>query len=526
MRLGNGDGTFQIAGVYSAGTSVHLIDTEDLDQDGKLDFIALGPEQFHLNLGYGDGSFQTAGPYIAGTGVSGAAIRDYTGDGVPDIAIANNVTTGGTVTFQIGLGGGVFTEWLISAAPKHPWGIAPSDLNGDGEVDLILSEGNNGGPGYLTVMLGVGNATFEKSRSYLIGSGTRGFTSGDFNGDGALDVAVGLNFEETVRVALGNGDGTFKPFVSYPSGGNTIFAIATADVDSDGDLDFVIADSVGDSVQILLGIGDGTFGSGLTFDTGNEPRSVGIGDFDADGKPDLATGNKVAGTISILLGNGNGTFQPAAGFAAGSSLYDLVTEDFDGDGDLDLAVTSDSNVGSVRVLSGNGDGTFSAPTSYAVGNTSRTITAGDVSGDGNVDLIVGNHWGGTVSLLIGNGDGTFKNDCQFSVGDFPYPGSSFVQAPVALADIGWLDVVAALENGVAVVLNDGIWPPMPLEDEPDGIRRSAVKLIRTSPPDVAKSDPAATPKRILPPGRAAAIKRLHLVLDPFAMEFGSRPSEN
>ena len=81
-----------------------------------------------------------------------------------------------------------------------------------------------------------------------------------------------------VGVLLGNGDGTFQPAMSYPSGGYSAFSVAAGDVNGDGSLDLLVANecSVVDSgglraqrrVGALLGNGDGTFQTAVSYSPG------------------------------------------------------------------------------------------------------------------------------------------------------------------------------------------------------------------------------------------------------------------
>jgi hypothetical protein len=78
-----------------------------------------------------------------------------------------------------------------------------------------------------------------------------------------------------------------------------------------------LAVAAGYGVDIFLGNGDGTFHLFTTYPTGNGASSVVVGDFNADGKLDVAVANSIDSTVSILLGNGDGTFERPANYSAG-----------------------------------------------------------------------------------------------------------------------------------------------------------------------------------------------------------------
>lgn len=121
----------------------------------------------------------------------------------------------------------------------------------------------------------------------------------DVNGDDMPDVVVTNFWTGTVGVLLGNGDGTFRPAVTYsPSGANPT-AIAIADVSGDGQPDLVVGIWSG-GVAVLFGNGDGTFEPAVTHTTGGvQVSDVAIADVNLDGKRDLIVANfgSVVGTL-------------------------------------------------------------------------------------------------------------------------------------------------------------------------------------------------------------------------------------
>ena len=126
---------------------------------------------------------------------------------------------------------------------------------------------------------------------------------GDFNGDGKADLVFAN--ELSVKVLLGNGDGTFQAALIFPAGTSPL-SVAVADFNGDGKMDLVVANaSTDNNVSVLLGTGTGSFKPAINFAAGGGPSSVAVGDFDGDGRPDLAVANGNDSNISVLLNASN-----------------------------------------------------------------------------------------------------------------------------------------------------------------------------------------------------------------------------
>jgi hypothetical protein len=339
------------------------------------------------------------------------AMADFNGDGKEDLAVANY--SDGTVSVLLGKGDGTFQPQVTYPTGLTPDAVAVGDFNGDGKLDLAVV--NTGCPpsggtcsgGSISVLLGNGDGTFQQPITTNADTVLTSLAVGDFNGDGRLDLAVGIfgEAEGEVAIYLGNGDGTFKAGATYKVGVEESQApgsIVVADFNGDGKLDLATANGYGsNSASILLGNGDGTFQAQVQYPTGLSPNSIATADFNGDGKLDLVVANSdpSANTVSVLLGNGDGTFKAHVDYPTGVGAYSVTIGDFNGDKKLDLAV-AETFSNTVSILLGNGDGTFQTNMDFVVGGSAESVVAHDFNGDGRLDLAVANGGTNTVSVLL------------------------------------------------------------------------------------------------------------------------------
>jgi hypothetical protein len=130
----------------------------------------------------------------------------------------------------------------------------------------------------------------------------------DVNGDGQSDLVVANVFSTSVGVLLGNGDGTFQPASSYSSGGHFTQSVAVADVNGDAKPDVLAAvrclnsEDCSGSVRVLLGNGDGTFELAASYDSGGQTAwFVKLEDVNGDGRSDAVVANDDSNTVGVLL---------------------------------------------------------------------------------------------------------------------------------------------------------------------------------------------------------------------------------
>ena len=319
-------------------------------------------------------------------------------------------------TIQASIGAaGKFTQSSTPSVGSSPYSVTSGDFNGDGLLDIAVA---NYSSSTVSILLNNGNGTFTQSSTPISQGSPWSVIAGDFNGDGYIDLAVTNYYSNTVSILLNNGNRTFTQnstigVGSYPS------SITTGDFNGDGYIDLAVANNGSNTVSILLNNGNGTFTQSSTPGVGSNPESIMAGDFNGDGYLDLAVANTGSNTVSILLNNGNGTFTQSSAPGVGSNSQSVTAGDFNGDGYLDLAVANYSS-NTVSILLNNGNGTFTQSSTPGVGSNPYSVTAGDFNGDGYLDLAVANSSSNTVSILLNNGNGTFTQSSTPGVGGYPY----------------------------------------------------------------------------------------------------------
>ena len=390
------------------------------------------------------GAFLPHVDYATGDGPNNVAVSDLNGDGNLDLIIADYGSD--AISVLRGTGNGTFLPQEMFATGLHPIQLAVGDFNSDGRPDLAVS---NSGAGTASVLIGNGDGTFQSEVSYAAGARPSTVVVGDFNRDGRQDIAVVNQDSNNLSILLGNGDGTFQA-QSVLSVGALPYGLAAKDLNGDGNLDLVTANVTSQNVSVLLGNGDGTFQSPIAFATGSsDPVAVAIDDLNADGKPDLVVTNQAGSTVSVLLANGDGTFQPQVSYGTGANPGDSISvADFNHDGKLDIAVANISS-NTISLLHGNGDGSFQTQVVFATGERPIDVAAGDFNGDSRLDLAVTNGISDTVSVLLGTQPVAQGPSYLFThVNDAP---PQFVIAPADTLDI----VVAGNAYAAIGVLNQG-----------------------------------------------------------------------
>jgi Bacterial Ig-like domain (group 3)/FG-GAP-like repeat len=253
--LGAGDGSFPSHVDYPVGSEPTSVAVGDLNGDGKMDLVVAN---FHGNsasvlLGNGNGTFQSAVTYNTGNGPIAAAVADFNGDHKLDLVVVNETDNNASVF--LGNGDGTFRAPVAysTGVGGNPLSVTVGDFNGDGKLDLAVADFHTQ---QVSVLLGNGDGTFQTVKAYPTGANPSSVVMGDFNNDGRLDLALtstplGSSAGNLVSLLRGKGDGTFGPPVLFATGSQA-YSAALGDYNGDGAMDLAVANGVSNTVSVLL----------------------------------------------------------------------------------------------------------------------------------------------------------------------------------------------------------------------------------------------------------------------------------
>ncbi len=293
--------------------------------------------------------------------------------------------------------------------------FAAVDVDLDGDEDLVADD---------RLYLNDGTGGFADVSSTHLPAGPGAVSQilvADVDGDGDPDLLLSQGTssawyaQHQPRLLVNDGAGRFadRTAAQLPAAGAGTMALAVGDVDGDGDPDLVLAVYSGSNGRVshfpeqnLLYSNDGagvfTDATAASLPTVTDnTTSVVCADLDADGDLDLVFGNvvnivsSIPGRVCLNLGGGRFVDLPPGRLPSGNDWQPWLADDLDRDGDVDFLTS-----GPAGLLRNDGTGTFTAdPTVPATWRQAAAVF--DFDGDPHPDLVVGD------TVFLGSSNGTF-----------------------------------------------------------------------------------------------------------------------
>ncbi len=335
--------------------------------------------------------------------------------------------------------------------------IGVGDFNNDGLPDLVLGQF----PNNVTLLINHNgvltdtNTLLQTDNSIQFDTSPfwpYDFSWGDYDGDGNLDLAVAFPLQQQVRIYHNEWPSLNPPFklvgVIPSQRAMTPLSVDWGDFNGDGALDLAVAD---DPPVVYLNINQSLAGAPSALPIGSAPahQQIWSARLAAVDKSNLSLGltRQPSSTLLYQTIAGHLTQQvaPIAGALAANSV---AWGDADGDGKIDLLMgISGTATSSGAVLYWNVNNTFSSNNSLffpGQAGQNSVVAFGDLNHDGRLEAVVGtgNDSQGTVTIYYGLTRGGYGSASTFAT-------NSRVTA-VALGDFNsdsWLDVLVGTQNG-------------------------------------------------------------------------------
>ena len=300
IATGVAGGSFVMGANVATGNGPIDLAAADADGDLDMDLLVANHDDDTVTLFFNDGAGNMSGLTLAaGDGPHGVAFGDFDGNSALDFAVANQLDM--TISVFENQGAGVFGAWSTIQGSSNFFQLTSADLDGDLDDDLATATTDYSQVDGVAVFLSDGLGGWSGQANHLAPiKGAWSIEHGDFDCDGDLDLAVGLIGANNGGFVIMQNDGTGNfPVPQRRGWGNEVYDLTVGDFDNDGAPDLAYPSAFHNKLFVAL---NKTCGIELDQDgTCNDWVDFTI------------TGLTPNGTVVVLIGHNRGKFVVPAG---------------------------------------------------------------------------------------------------------------------------------------------------------------------------------------------------------------------
>ncbi len=239
-------------------------------------------------------------------GLRSVAVEDFNNDTWLDIVVANSAVN--NIGIYFGYSNITFSRPIVYST-ANPYMVAIGDFNNDQRLDIAVA---NFGTNNVAIFFGLGNGSFDTQMELSTASSRPiSITITDFNRDTLLDIATVNYGTHSISIFYSYENGSFSSPITYSIGYDSLpSSMTTGDFNNDNYVDIAVANYGTNTVSILFRMSADTFENSINFSTelNSHPILIAVGDFNGDNLLDIAVANQGANKIGVLLNIGNGHF--------------------------------------------------------------------------------------------------------------------------------------------------------------------------------------------------------------------------
>ncbi|MBG8553832.1 FG-GAP-like repeat-containing protein [Hymenobacter guriensis] len=485
------------------------IATGDVDNDGDVDAIITNANSSFVAvmLNQGNGRFSASSQVVAMPRISHAELADVDGDQGLDLVGISYFEQLLVVRLNTGQHSGVFSGYDDArhyAFPGPPVEMSLGDLDGDGDVDAVISSGGQSkvavrfneaaytdpdpaslagfspGKGPVGSLVTLRGEYLQKVQQVFF----NGVAAPAFNylTDSTLTVLVPAGATTgriTLRTTTGQAS-SLTTFTVVPATQLRVTTLSPARFATDvlakptlkiGFSAPLRANSVSDTSVVLYSQERGWLGKGRTTVEGGMLQHVPSATLRPGESVLVGIRKGLRSTTDSVLrcpvhyqltaatgGTGRSYFQPKTGLPAGVYALDMTSGDIDKDGDLDMLVTSRDQEKVFVYLNKNGQGMFEAGIAFETSKVPYQIQLVDIDRDGDLDAVTSCEGYGdeVVQIRLNGGDNSGSATGVFSDGyDFKPDHSKGKLVIIDFAEDGTPSMAYANENGISLLGGGG-----------------------------------------------------------------------